>query len=97
MQNNGPLQDCPYPLNTDSDGSPNCVEPVKVNGHYQMVSPMKRVLLRTIPELTQELLPVRNAFDPWARDRGDYYSLDWIPRLGAEADTSFSMIDGPAQ
>ena len=21
-----------------------------------------------------------NVFDPWARDRGDYYSLEWKPR-----------------
>ena len=53
------------------------------------VSPMKRVLQRTIPELTAELEPVINIFDPWARDRGEYYSLDWIPRAGAEDDVAF--------
>ncbi len=46
------------------------------NGHLQEVSPLKRVLLRTIPELSQQLARVLNAFDPWDRDRGDYYSLD---------------------
>jgi hypothetical protein len=30
-----------------------------------------------------------NVFDPWARDRGEYYSLSWKPRRGAEADSSF--------
>lgn len=39
------------------------------NDHPQPVSPMKRVLLRNIPELGQEFDPVVNAFDPWARDR----------------------------
>jgi hypothetical protein len=27
-----------------------------------------------------------NTFDPRARDRGEYYSLEWKPRSGAEAD-----------
>ncbi len=59
------------------------------NGHRQEVSPLKRVLLRTMPELEQELAHVVNAFDPWARDRGAYYSLAWKPRPGAESDASF--------
>ena len=54
-----------------------------------MVSPLKRVLLRTIPELSGELDGVVNAFDPWARKRGDYYSLSWEPRPGAESDDAF--------
>jgi hypothetical protein len=53
------------------------------------VSPLKRVLLRTIPELEPELRHVVDAFDPWARDRGEYYSLAWRPRPGAEADEAF--------
>ena len=64
-------------------------EPTKANGHTIEVSPLKRVLQRTIPELREELEPVVNVFDPWARDRGEYYSLDWKPRRGAEADSSF--------
>ena len=32
---------------------------------------------------------VVNVFDPWARDRGSYYSLEWKPRAGAEADPAF--------
>jgi hypothetical protein len=60
------------------------------NGHRVEVSPLKRVLLRNIPELAAELKPVRNAFDPWARHRGEYYSLDWKPRPGAETDPAFS-------
>ena len=59
------------------------------NGHKQPVSPLKRVLLRTIPELAAELEHVVNAFDPWARDRGEYYTLDWKPRPGAESDDAF--------
>ena len=59
------------------------------NGHRQEVLPFKRVLLRAMPELEPELTHVVNAFDPWARARGEYYSLDWKPRPGAEADVSF--------
>jgi hypothetical protein len=60
------------------------------NGHDdQPVSPMTRVLMRVMPELKPELDGVMNAFDPWARDRGEYYSLDWKPRKGAEADEAF--------
>jgi hypothetical protein len=53
------------------------------------VSPLKRVLLRTIPELGPELARVVNVFDPWARARGEYYALAWTPRPGAEADGAF--------
>ncbi len=60
------------------------------NGHTQPVSPMKRVLLRTMPELAGELQGVVNAFDPWARDRGEYYSLDWKARAGAKDDEAFA-------
>ena len=59
------------------------------NGHKEVVSPFKRILLRTMPELKGELSGVVNAFDPWARDRGAYYSLEWKPRKGAEADPAF--------
>ena len=59
------------------------------NGHVQPVSPLKRILIRNIPELKPELEPVINAFDPWARDRGQYYSLAWTPRKGAESDPAF--------
>ncbi|MCA9737974.1 MAG: oxygenase, partial [Gemmatimonadetes bacterium] len=64
-------------------------EPELVNGHPQEVSPFKRVLLRTVPTLAPELDGVVNAFDPWARDRGGYYSLAWRPRPGREADEAF--------
>jgi hypothetical protein len=60
------------------------------NGHEQPVSPLKRVLLRTMPELAEELQGVVNAFDPWARDRGEYYSLEWKARAGAEGDEAFA-------
>jgi len=49
------------------------------------------VLLRTIPELAPELAQVVNAFDPWARDRGEYYTLEWKPRHGAESDEAFAQ------
>ena len=51
------------------------MEPNESNGHKVEVSPLKRVLQRTIPELVPELVRVVNAFDPWARDRGKYYAL----------------------
>jgi hypothetical protein len=59
------------------------------NGHKQEVLPLKRVLLRAMPELAGELSHVVNAFDPWARDRGEYYSLQWKPRKDAANDPAF--------
>ena len=50
---------------------------------------LKRVLLRNVPELKAELELVANAFDPWARDRGGYYTLAWAPRKDAEFDDAF--------
>lgn len=97
VQDNGPLADCPFPLTTDGDGQKRCLEPVTINGHEQDVSPMKRVLLRALPALADELLPVRNVFDPWARERGEYYSLDWTPRTGAESDPAFGPVLGAAR
>ena len=64
-------------------------EQKRSNGHIVEVSPLKRVLQRTVPELREELDNVMNVFDPWARERGEYYSLDWKPRRGAEADVAF--------
>jgi len=74
---------------TDNGPTGAQIEKVKSNGHEVPVSPLKRVLLRAMPELQAELEPVINAFDPWARDRGAYYSLEWKPRPGAEADPAF--------
>ncbi|WP_373499091.1 peroxidase family protein [Desulfococcus sp.] len=90
VQNNGLLAECPYPVTNQTDGSKACLEPEKINGHTMAVSPLKRLLLRNVPELKDEILHVRNAFDPWARDRGEYYSLAWKPRPGAESDPAFS-------
>ena len=59
------------------------------NGHKQEVLPLKRILLRAAPELEPELRHVVNAFDPWARDRGEYYSLAWKPRPDAADDPAF--------
>ncbi|MDR3719454.1 MAG: peroxidase family protein [Bryobacteraceae bacterium] len=72
-----------------SGPGPEEIEKGTPNGHTQPVSPLKRVLLRNIPELSGELQNVVNVFDPWARDRGEYYSLDWKPRPGAESDEAF--------
>lgn len=55
------------------------MEPNKSNGHKVEVSPLKRVLLRVIPELETELADVINVFDPWTRDRGTYYTLQPPP------------------
>ena len=74
-----------------NDNGPNGrqLEAGRPNGHEMEVSPLKRVLLRTVPELGPELAQVVNAFDPWAREPGAYYSVDWKPRPGAETDPSF--------
>ncbi len=65
------------------------METGRPNGHEEVVSPMKRVMLRAMPELAPELSHVVNAFDPWGRDRGDYYSVDWKPRSDAAGDPAF--------
>jgi hypothetical protein len=75
-------------VNNNGPG-PKIMEKGAPNGHSQPVSPLKRVLLRTMPELTPELASVINVFDPWARDRGTYYTLEWKPRKGAETDEAF--------
>jgi len=49
------------------------------------------------PELKPELDHVVNAFDPWARDRGEYYSLEWKARKGAESDVAFKGQNGRAK
>jgi hypothetical protein len=74
----------------NNNGPVAAVETGTPNGHVQPVSPFKRILLRTIPELAPELASVVNVFDPWARDRGQYYTLDWKPRRGAETDPAFA-------
>ena len=59
------------------------------NGHKQPVSPLKRVLMRNVPELSGEMQHVVNVFDPWGRDRGQYYSLEWKARADATSDPAF--------
>ena len=61
------------------------------NGHKQPVSPLKRVMMRNIPELNGELQHVVNVFDPWGRDRGQYYTLEWTPRPDAKTDPAFQQ------
>jgi len=70
---------------------PKQFEPGPINGHAdQEVLPLKRVLLRAMPELAPELAHVVDAFDPWARDRGQYYSVEWRARADAKGkDPSF--------
>ncbi len=63
---------------------------VMSNGHEDPISPMRRVLERALPELQGEFDHVVNVFDPWARDRGEYYSLEWTARAGAESDPAFA-------
>jgi Animal haem peroxidase len=75
---------------TDNGPDGKVMEKGEPNGHEDEVSPLKRILLRTTPELAPELEHVVNVFDPWARDRGSFYSLEWKPRAGAETDEAFS-------
>lgn len=74
--------------NNGPDGT--VMEAEQDNGHEVEVSPLKRVLLRAMPELAPELDGVMNAFDPWARDRGSYYALDWTPKPRAANDPAFA-------
>jgi Animal haem peroxidase len=64
-------------------------EPGLYNGHKVEISPLKRLMLRAMPELSSQLADVRNIFDPWSRDIGDYYSLQWKPTPSAASDESF--------
>lgn len=89
VMHNGPLSGCPYTPTRKADQTLECLEPNLINGHQMAVSPLKRVLLRNAPEIKDELMHVKNAFDPWARDRGEYYDLSWKPRIGAESDSAF--------
>ncbi len=78
-------------VNNNGPGKP-MIETYAINAHGpQPVLPMKRVLMRNIPELKDELQYVVNAFDPWARDHGEYYDLAWKPRKGAETDDAFKQ------
>jgi heme peroxidase len=80
----------------NNNGPQKMIEPRAINGHDdQPVSPLKRVLMRVIPELESELAHVVNAFDPWARDRGEYYSLEWRPRSDAREDDAFRAPRAP--
>jgi hypothetical protein len=73
--------------NNGPDGE--CVQRTWLLFHKVHPSPLKCVLMRTIPELEPELAHLVNAFDPWARDRGDYYDLEWKPREDAKSDEAF--------
>lgn len=74
----------------NNNGPDKQMEKGKVNGHKQQVLPLKRVLMRNLPALRDQLEPVINAFDPWARDRGEYYSLEWEPIKSARDDPAFA-------
>jgi hypothetical protein len=67
-----------------------CVQRNWLLFHKVDPSPLKCVLRRTIPELEPELAHVVNAFDPWARDRGEYYDLRWKAREDAMSDPAFN-------
>jgi hypothetical protein len=70
------LLDARPPLGHEQRPGEKQFEPGAPNGYERYeVSPLKRVLLRTIPELEAELEGVVNVFDPWARDRGEFYGL----------------------
>jgi hypothetical protein len=72
-----------------------CVQRTWLLFHKVDPSPLKCVLRRTLPELEPELAHVVNAFDPWARDRGDYYDLQWNPRNDAKEDEAFKATSNP--
>ena len=54
---------------TDNGPDGKVMEQGTPGGRAAEVSPLKRVFLRTIPELGPELARVVNVFDPWARER----------------------------
>lgn len=69
------------------------MEPGRDNGHRIEVLPLKRILMRNLPGLQEQLEPVRNAFDPWARARGEYYDTSWKPIPSARSDPAFADAD----
>jgi hypothetical protein len=74
----------------NQNGPQPMIEPIPNNGHENLpVAPLKRILLRVMPELAPELKDVVNTFDPWTRDRGEYYSLQWKARTSALNDEGF--------
>jgi hypothetical protein len=75
-------------VNNNGPG-PVLMEVGEPNGHKQPVSPLKRIMMRNIPELNGELSHVVNVFDPWGRDRGQYYTLEWKPRPDVKGDPAF--------
>ena len=75
-------------MNNGPEGQ--CVQRSWLMFHKVDPSPLKCVLRRTIPELQPELAHVVNAFDPWARDRGEYYDLGWKARKDAINDPAFN-------
>jgi len=77
-------------VNNNGPG-PAMMEAGTPNGHKQPVSPLKRVLMRNVPELAPQLKSVVNVFDPWGRDRGQYYSLDWKPLAASAGDPAFKQ------
>ena len=81
----------PSPIIWNNNDSMVCNEPLESNNHTVMVSPLKRLMMRNIPQLRDELMHVVNVFDPWARDRGEYYSLKWHPRADAGTDPAFAQ------
>jgi len=74
-------------MNNGPDGKQ--METELYNGYKVEISPLKRIMFRTMPELSEQLAGVMNVFDPWARDNGEYYSLEWKPKSGAASDESF--------
>lgn len=74
---------------TDNGPDGKQMEPELYNGHKVEVSPLKRIMQRTMPEISEQLVGVMNVFDPWARDKGEYYSLEWKPKASAVTDESF--------
>ena len=76
-----------------NNGPDKRMENGKDNGHRIEVLPLKRILMRNLPALRSQLEPVRNAFDPWARARGEYYDTSWKPIPSAHSDPAFADAD----
>ena len=72
-----------------NNGPDKRMEQGKVNGHRIEVLPLKRLLMRNLPGLHDQLAPIKNAFDPWARDRGSYFETEWKPIPSARRDPAF--------
>jgi hypothetical protein len=64
-------------------------EKTKISERLARLDADRAQIATQLIDLEPELKHVVNSFDPWARDRGEYYQLDWKARPDAADDQAF--------